>query len=307
MPEKLIIVENTFITIQVFYRYCPYLYPMKSKQKKSRFVNSLITNTIIVFGTLIILWKVDFTPGSPDAKTSLKDSVKEEYHPFSNNVKGSDGEIIKHTYFTFSYNELYEQPDWVAYMLTPEMLSGYAKRKSRFINDPLVKTGSASHDDYTNTGFDRGHLMPAATCDFDQNAKDETFYASNISPQVPGFNRGIWKQIEKTVRDWTNQYGHLYVVTGPAIFIPDSVIGENEVGVPASFYKVVLHKEGSKYSTAAFLLKNEKSNLEPFDFLVPVDSVENITGLDFFWELQDSIEETTERTVSGKFLPTSAK
>jgi len=280
---------------------------MKSKQKKSRFVNTFITNTIIVFGTLIILWKVDFTPGTPDTKTSLKDSVPEEYYPFSNSVKGSDGEIVKHTYFTFSYNELYEQPDWVAYMLTPEMLSGDAKRKSRFINDPFVKTGSASHDDYTNTGFDRGHLMPAATCNFDQNAKDETFYASNLSPQVPGFNRGIWKEIEEKVRSWTNEFGHLYVVTGPANFIPDSVIGENRVGVPESFYKVILYKKGSEYSSAGFLLKNEKSNLEPEDFLIPVDSVEKVTGLDFFWELQDSIEESIEHSVSAKFLSTSAK
>ncbi len=264
-------------------------------------MNTFITNVIIVFGSLIILWKVDFTPEKATTVPAEQKPQQEEYHPFSNNVSGSTGELVKHQYYRLSYNEKTEQADWVAYMVTSQMLTGDAERKNNFKSDPDVATGSASKNDYKGTKFDRGHLMPAATCKFDQDAMNETFYMSNMSPQYYSFNRGIWKKAEEQVRDWVKEYGHLYVVSGPAAFYADSVIGENEVAVPSMFYKVMLYKEGNTIETAGFLFENKKITQDPHDFIVTVDSVEQVCGLDFFWELQDSVEDGAEKVVGEKF------
>jgi len=266
-------------------------------------MNTLITNIIIVMGTILIIWKVDFTPNSDPKEDNpqVQDTIAEVFYPFTNDVKGADGELVEHTFYKLCYNENTEQADWVAYMLTSQMLIGEAKRKDNFRSDPEVDTESAGKNDYKGTKYDRGHLMPAATCKFDQQAMDETFFMSNMSPQYYSFNRGIWKKTEELVRDWTEEHEHLFVVSGPAAYFPDSVIGENRVAVPSHFYKVLLFKEGNRCETAAFLIKNEKSSLKPKDFLVTVDSVEAYTGLDFFWELPDSMEIKSENHLSTIF------
>lgn len=285
-----------------------YIYGMNAKPKKTRFLVTFVTNILIVFIIMLIIWRYDiFTgknlPGTSSLNSVINnnDTVKEVYHPFTNDVKGSDGELVEHTYYKLSYNEETEQADWVAYMLTSQMLSGDAKRKDNFRSDPEVETESASKYDYKGTKYDRGHLMPAATCKFDQQAMDETFFMSNMSPQYYSFNRGIWKKTEELVRDWTREYGHLFVISGPAAFIPDSVIGENNIAIPSHYYKSILYKQGDVCQSVAFLFENKKHQGNPVEFMVPVDSVEAITGLDFFWELPDAVENKIENSVSPLF------
>jgi endonuclease G len=214
---------------------------------------------------------------------------------------GREGVLICRDYYALLYNEAREQADWVAYKITPEMIKGNAKRKNNFKPDPLVPEGSAHPNDYKKTVFDRGHLMPAASCKFNQKAMDETFYMSNISPQYNYFNRGIWRLIEIQIRDWAVELGALYIVTGPAAYFPDSVIGKNQVSVPSHYYKVVMIDDSISVHMAGFLLKNEKSSLRPRDYLVSVDSVEVFTGLDFFPELADSIESEAEHKIDTLF------
>ena len=100
-----------------------------------------------------------------------------------------DNQIVVHNGFTLSYNETCEQPNWVKYTVTKRDLVGSAKRKNYFKKDTLVKTESASSSDYTNTGYDRGHLKPAANEKDSQVQMNETFYMSNISPQAKYFNK----------------------------------------------------------------------------------------------------------------------
>ena len=122
----------------------------------------------------------------------------------------SQGELVKHKYYTLSYNEDCEQANWVAYKLTSDMVLGHAVRKNNFKEDPDVETGSAKLIDYKGSGYDRGHLCPAAAMKISNQAMSESFYMSNMSPQVPGFNRGKWKSLEAK----TTYFNALFEVSG---------------------------------------------------------------------------------------------
>ena len=205
-----------------------------------------------------------------------------------------DMEIISYRGFTLSYSEEHEQPWWVAYELDINKLSGSIKRSNRFRIDPKVDKGSANLSDYKKSGFDRGHLAPAADMKWSKVAMDDSFLMSNISPQVPGFNRGIWKKLESVVRRWTNDNEKIYVVTGPVLINKYSTIGSNNVSVPNFFYKVIFDNKGPEKKGIGFVLPNEKSRNNLKDFSMNIDSVESITGIDFFHSLEDSFEDSLE-------------
>ncbi len=198
------------------------------------------------------------------------------------------GKLVKHSYYALSYVEEHEQPEWVAYELTRENLYPNAKRKDNFRPDPRVAKGSASKRDYRGSGYDRGHLVPAGDMTFSARAMSETFYLSNMSPQVRNFNGGIWRELEESVRYWTKKWGRLYVVTGPVLTegIREK-IGGNGVSVPDQYYKVLLDLDKPEIKAIGFLLPNEVSN-EPLNaYAVPIDEIEALTGLDFFSEIID--------------------
>lgn len=207
----------------------------------------------------------------------------------------SSGEQINHHYYILSYNEATEQANWVYYELNPEMLTPKIKRINYFRMDPEVSSKSANTKDYTNTGFDRGHLCPAADMSFDSVAMYESFYMSNVSPQLPGFNRGIWKSLEGQVRDWVIKKGELIIITGPIIKNFNHKIGKNEVIVPELFFKVLYSKDLNQM--IAFNLLNTSLRLPLEDFAITVDSLEHITGFDFFSQLPDNIENELESKV----------
>ncbi|MFA8434923.1 MAG: DNA/RNA non-specific endonuclease [Marinifilaceae bacterium] len=208
-------------------------------------------------------------------------------------VKKGNEQIVKHKYYSLSYNENWEQASWVAYELNPQTISGTTKRSNNFRTDPMVSSRSASLKDYSKSGYDRGHLLPAASMKFSKEAMSETFYMSNMSPQKPYFNRGIWKKLEAQVRSWVNRYGKLYVVTGPIIKQTEQKIGPNKVIVPQAYYKVIWNPKQKK--GIAFLLKNEKSSEPLSHFAVSIDKVEQETGIDFFPALPDPLEEEIEK------------
>jgi DNA/RNA endonuclease G, NUC1 len=206
-------------------------------------------------------------------------------------------DLVRHKYYTLSYNEKYEQANWVYYVLTDSMvIAGGQERTNKFKVDELVPTGSAKSSDYTKSGYDRGHLCPAADMDFNRVAMEESFFMSNVSPQAPDFNRGIWKDLEIQVRDWAKQKHKLYVVTGPVFSDNKGTIGQDNVLVPGYFYKV-LYDDTTHPEIIAFVLPNRKSDRPLSDFAVSVDELERITGFDFFSELPDNIENKIESKV----------
>lgn len=205
-------------------------------------------------------------------------------------------QIIKHTYYTLSYNEKYEQANWVAHKLTKEMTQGNTKRKDNFREDKKVKTGSASLKDYKKSGYDRGHLLPAADMKFSNEAMSETFFMSNMSPQHKDLNRGIWKKLEEQVRDWVEIENELYIVTGPIFGERNKRIGENEVAVPPFYYKAILDYSLPERKAIAFVMPNRKppKRAKLRNYFVNIDSLETLTGIDFFPALPDSEEEKLE-------------
>ncbi|PCJ28396.1 MAG: DNA/RNA endonuclease [Flavobacteriales bacterium] len=198
-------------------------------------------------------------------------------------------ELIKHTYYQLEYDELHEQAAWVFYKLTPESINGIAERKNKFKPDKLVVTGSAELIDYKGSGYDRGHLCPAAVMKINQKAMDESFYMSNMSPQLPAFNRGKWKQLESQVRKWVEKEDTLFVVTGPIFSDSLGVIGINKVTIPAYYYKIIYDPTGEK-KMIAFIMPNHKIENSILEYVVTVDEVELKTGLDFFSALPDELE-----------------
>ena len=209
----------------------------------------------------------------------------------------SDDQIVNHTAYSLQYNELHEQADWVAYMLTSDELTGSVKRKDNFRSDPMVTTGSAELKDYRRSGYDRGHLAPAADMSWSEDIMSESFYMSNMSPQKPGFNRGVWKRLEEQVRDWANKFDTLYVVTGPVLEDGLPTIGENKVSIPKQYYKALLVYKSNAQTAIGFLLNNVSSSEELKSFAITIDSLEKITLIDFFSKLPDEFESKIESTI----------
>lgn len=207
-------------------------------------------------------------------------------------------EVIRRDGYVLRYREEYEQADWVAYPLLATEVFGDADRDGeQFRPDPLVSTGSAVPADYSRSGFDRGHLAPAGDFKFSQRLTRESFFMSNISPQRPEFNRGIWKELEEQVRAWAVRDKGLYVVTGPVLKPGLPTIGrKNRVAVPEQYYKVILYCQNPEIRMVGFLLKNEGSDLSLKNFVVPVDEIERLTGINFFPKIPDNLEKKLERT-----------
>ncbi|MCL2132280.1 MAG: DNA/RNA non-specific endonuclease [Lentimicrobiaceae bacterium] len=214
----------------------------------------------------------------------------------------AEDEIISHTGYSFVYNEEHEQANWVAYMLCRERTKKVVNRKDHFRHDPAVKTGTAESTDYTNSGYERGHLAPFADMAWSEVAMSESFFMSNISPHLKTFHQagGIWYKLEDLVKLWAEEYDTLYIVAGPALTqgIRGS-IGKNNVSVPEYFYKVILNYTSGRVEGIGFIMPHEtvKSGNPVQDYAVTIDSVQKFTGIDFFYQLPDVQEEQIETTL----------
>ena len=205
-------------------------------------------------------------------------------------------QIVKHNYFTLSYSEPNEQAEWVYYELTSDMLRGKQKRTDDYRPDEKVTTISAQLEDYRGSGYDRGHLCPAGDMKLNHESMSESFYLSNMSPQSKDFNSGIWNDLEEQVRRWVLTTGRLYVVTGGVLTANKGKIGSNGVSIPRNYYKVI-YDPRRQGNMIAFLMPNENSTKPLQQFVVSVDSLENLTGIDFFSTLPDSIESLLESEI----------
>ena len=213
------------------------------------------------------------------------------------------GQVIKHNYYALSYSEEHEQAEWVAYELTRKSIQApNFPRPDNFRPDPKVRKASASKGDYRGSGYDRGHLVPAGDMSFDERAISETFYMSNMSPQIRNFNGGVWRELEENVRDWAYKFRHLYIVSGPVLTEGiRETIGLNEVAVPDKYYKVILDLSEPEIKAIAFLIPNELSNMHLSRYMTTIDEVEEITGIDFFPDLLR--DERLEGELESSFDP----
>ena len=211
------------------------------------------------------------------------------------------GRIVQHGAYVSSYNPETRIPDWVAYELTAEETGGTLKREGiEFRMDPDLKgVRQAMREDYSGSGWTKGHLMPAADAAFSNSTLSESFYFTNVCPQDETLNAGDWQYLEKKVRQWANRYGSVWVVTGPIVGENRyGTIGERDVVVPDSFFKALLiRKQNGSYSAIAFVMDNDADRYYLKDCMMTVNDLETLTGLDFFPALDNVVEEKVESTL----------
>ncbi|MDX9750504.1 MAG: DNA/RNA non-specific endonuclease [Flavobacteriales bacterium] len=208
-------------------------------------------------------------------------------------------QLIMHPGHALVYSEAHEQPRWTAHIATPDLIHGNLARIDSFLPDPRVATGTAVTADYWYSGYDRGHMVPSADLRWTYDALAATYLYSNISPQLPELNRKTWAELE----DWVRRYVHfskrrVFVATGPVLREglptlqkPDR---RNEVSIPELFWKVIADLDGDRPKAIGFVMRNAALDHPPISYAVPVDSVEKLTGLDFFHALDDAIEDRIE-------------
>lgn len=220
-----------------------------------------------------------------------------------------DGEeTLCRTGYVLSHNPKHRVADWVLEVLTLARIKGEADRDhSSFKADPdLQSPGRSELKDYARSGFDRGHMAPAGDMKWDQGAMDESFYLSNMAPQVGiGFNRGIWRELESYVRDLVYDREPIVIFTGPIYSGSDKKLvaktrdgtkRTTDVTVPAFFYKIVYDPDRKR--AIAFKLPNKKvpgGRDELKRYRVTIDQIEDDTGLDFLVALSRRDQRRIER------------
>ena len=212
--------------------------------------------------------------------------------------EGNEGQIIQRTGYTLSYNAKTRTPQWVAWELTKAETRGDAERNNEFLPDPQVIGTQVETYDYSHSGYDRGHMAPAGDMKWSEEAMKESFYMSNICPQDHNLNKGDWNDLEMKTREWARRYGKAYVVCGPVYHQGKSIehIGKSRVAVPHSFFKAILIYKKDTPLALGFLFENKAGHHPLTDYIVSIDELEKLTGMDFFSTLPDETEEQIENT-----------
>lgn len=208
---------------------------------------------------------------------------------------GLEGKIAQHAAYSVEFIPELRIAEWVAYEVTASEIRGSrVERTDDFRPDPAFPGMSPDEDDYRGSGFDRGHLAPAADMAYDERAMSESFFMSNMTPQHPSLNRGRWKSLETDVREWAIEKGALCVVAGPVL---QSGLNElpSGVAIPKWYFKVV-YDPAPTPSAIGFLFPNEKCPNPVGAYAVPIDRIEAMTGLDLFPGLNEALERAVPRS-----------
>ncbi len=272
----------------------------RKTRKKGSLTTMLIVIIVMIIYTIYTEQCSDRLP-LRNSTTAQYDGVRATEHiddlDMARTPKGVRSQIIRHKGHVLSYNESLRLPNWVAYELTTAETEGDVERTDWFDTDPQVRGVCPRHSDYTHSGYDRGHMAPAADMTWDKQAMVECFYMTNICPQVHGLNTGAWKKLENRVRTWAQEDSAVVVVCGPIVGENAPQIGRNRVAVPEAFYKIVAAPYLQHPRGIAFIFANEDSEEPLYTFAVSIDSVETATGIDFLYNLPDSLENYIEQTL----------
>lgn len=214
--------------------------------------------------------------------------------------KGTPSQIIRHTGHTLSYNNQWKIANWVGYELTAQETNGDVERSDWFDPDPQVLGYKVEHSDYTHSGFDRGHLAPAGDMKWNEDAMIESFYMTNICPQVHALNAGLWNNLEGKARNWARRDSAIIIVSGPIVTPDYMTISRNNIAVPAAFFKAIISPYTHSPRGIAFVIPNEDTDLPLHKYALTIDSLETITGIDLFYNLPDSLENYIEQNINLK-------
>lgn len=215
-------------------------------------------------------------------------------------TKGVASQVLKRYSYTTSYNKETRNPNWVGWSLTAEHTDGeYARKGHSFTEDTDVPAPRATYYDIRESecGYQRGHMCPAGDNKWSYEAQEDAFLMTNICPQNGNLNQHDWKYLEESCRDWAQKYGKIYIVAGPIFHDTEYMtVGENEVAVPDAFFKVVLRLGKTSDATKAigFIYANQTGHHKMDYYVKTVDEVEEATGMDFFRQLADDVEDRVE-------------
>lgn len=231
--------------------------------------------------------------------------------------------FISRAGYSLGYSGFLKSALWVCEHIAPGELTGEADRRDRFQEDPLAPAAlRARLADYRGSGYDRGHLAAAGNFKSDQTENDESFYLSNIAPQVPAFNQAIWAALEEWTREYVRAANEsVYVISGGFLYDPAEedpatadgfveyrVIGPGQAAAPTHFYKIILRCGDAGCAALAFALEN-RAHARPFrlaQHLVAIDWIEERTGLDFFADCADDAEAALEASRAAELWPMPA-
>ncbi len=209
---------------------------------------------------------------------------------------------LRHKGYMVSYLPSQKIPAWVAYYLVPARMQKASNRTNDFRPDPLIPLQfSATNGDYKASGYDRGHLAPAADMSWAPDVMSESFYFSNITPQEPGFNRGIWKKLEDQVRKWASVLDTLLIATGPLKDDCKGFIGPGRVAVPNAFFKAIIAWHNHSAKGIAFIMPNESSNLPIAQFAITIDSLESLLSCNLFATLPEPAQRMAENQIDHNY------
>lgn len=173
-------------------------------------------------------------------------------------------------------------PNYVTYELLPQNAVGCVPRSNAFTTDQSIRSG-ATPNDYNNSGYDKGHMAPDGDMSWDEQVELESFLMTNMSPQAPSLNRGIWKLLEDTIRNWAiihNQSFTIYV--GGFYNNNNKRIGKG-VTVPSGFYKIVINNQTNEVAGWAFPHDPPYPNLgnNLIRFRTPIANIQKISGVEY--------------------------
>lgn len=239
---------------------------------------------------------------SPQKSVKTKPGGNERRIEIPAKMRGTPERILHRYAYTLSFNRATNQPNWVAWCLDSSEAAGGHIGRGDFAADPdIPEPHRVEPSDYTHSGYDRGHMAPAADMKFSAQAMRECFYMSNICPQNHSLNGGPWSRLETACRRWASETGKVYIVCGP-IFRPGKykTIGkEHKIPVPRAFFKCVYTVgKGGRPRAIGFIMVNNASHQTLASTATTVDSVEALTGMDFFPALPAKTEKAVEATFS---------
>lgn len=204
-------------------------------------------------------------------------------------------EILIYSGFIVNYNTTRLIPNWVAYELTSEEVEGTIPRANGFSMDLNYKKKQAMREDYSNSGWDKGHMAPAADMKWSESSMYESFYLTNICPQNHDLNSRDWQALEKLCRTWARKFGKIWIVCGPVVYTNKyGKIGPQNVVVPDAFFKAILAPKGNGYNSIAFVMDNISESQSIRKSAVTVNDLELLINYDLYTNLSDRFEEKVE-------------
>ncbi|MDP0501942.1 MAG: DNA/RNA non-specific endonuclease [Verrucomicrobiota bacterium JB022] len=242
-----------------------------------------------------------YEPTRPTTVTYVPDETSLIYGGFPEPTGGLS--LLQREGFMVAYDEGRENPAWVAYKLAGPPRFPSTKRPSRFSTDDETRV-RVSHDDYTGTGYDRGHMAPNfAICTYyGPEAQEQTFLMSNIVPQDPDLNQGPWRELEEQIATtFTERFDAVYVITGPVYDHEREMLPKrdpkdpNNVEIPDAFFQVIVGQKADTVQAMGILMPQEAGRRDDWrDYVRSIDEIEAMTGYDFMSKLPDDLENRLE-------------